>query len=267
MMPDVQPRIDPIADQTFREVVRAAGLNPEDPWISGYAEKQWQRMRHFLDAYGALKPGSRVLEFGFNVGATSVVLAAAGCEVIGIEVDERADRIARANLARYGLAGRVDFRVIAPGAALPFADGSFDTIVCNSVLEYVAPDDLSTVPRELERVLRSGGRMLVASTSNRLWPIEVHSGKAINYLPRALDRMLPDLPPRGITPFYVTRNFRRCRNIDVVHRSREYAEYRRRTGWSSGKLSVLRLAATVLAPFGLAPGMLTPSFSMVMEKI
>jgi SAM-dependent methyltransferase len=42
---------------------------------------------------------------------------------------------------------------------LPFADGSFDRVICSEVLEHI-PDDLAAM-RELTRVLRPGGTMAV----------------------------------------------------------------------------------------------------------
>jgi SAM-dependent methyltransferase len=50
--------------------------------------------------------------------------------------------------------------------AIPFADASFDLVLCNHVLEHV-PDDRAAM-RELHRVLRPGGRALLQH------PIEEH---------------------------------------------------------------------------------------------
>lgn len=55
--------------------------------------------------------------------------------------------------------GRVDV-VLRPGAAWPFADHSFDSILCTQVMEHVA--DLDFVMNELARVLRPGGLLIVS---------------------------------------------------------------------------------------------------------
>ena len=74
---------------------------------------------------------------------------------------------------------------------MPFPKHHFHLIVCNSVLEYVQPGSLSAVQNELVRLLGPGGLVLVLSTSNRLWPKEVHSGKWLsNYVPKCLDCLL-----------------------------------------------------------------------------
>jgi O-antigen biosynthesis protein len=52
-----------------------------------------------------------------------------------------------------------DADVNADVQALPFADGSFDMVLCSHVLEHVRDDRLAL--RELRRVLRRGGRGLV----------------------------------------------------------------------------------------------------------
>jgi SAM-dependent methyltransferase len=46
-------------------------------------------------------------------------------------------------------------------SALPFADGSFDAVICSSVLYHEWVRDVASVMRELRRVLRPGGLLLV----------------------------------------------------------------------------------------------------------
>jgi SAM-dependent methyltransferase len=56
--------------------------------------------------------------------------------------------------------GRTEVRLVPPGAALPFADGAFDLITTLDVIEHI--DDDVRALRELRRVLRPDGRLLVA---------------------------------------------------------------------------------------------------------
>ncbi|MGQ9816103.1 MAG: methyltransferase domain-containing protein [Candidatus Roseilinea sp.] len=54
---------------------------------------------------------------------------------------------------------------LAEGAALPFADATFQTVISNSVLEHIP--DLEPVIAEMFRVLRPGGYLLFCSPSER----------------------------------------------------------------------------------------------------
>lgn len=70
---------------------------------------------------------------------------------------------ARGRAERRGLARRVDF-VESDVETLPFADGSFDLVTCQTVLMHVA--DVPAVLREARRVLAPGGLLLVAEPDN-----------------------------------------------------------------------------------------------------
>jgi 2-polyprenyl-3-methyl-5-hydroxy-6-metoxy-1,4-benzoquinol methylase len=71
-------------------------------------------------------------------------------------------------------------RVVGDVAALPFADGSFDVVVCTEVIEHVA------APRravgELARVLAPGGT-LVLTTPNRVWHPAIRLATALRMRP------------------------------------------------------------------------------------
>ena len=56
--------------------------------------------------------------------------------------------------------GRNEVALVPPGAPLPFADDAFDLVTTLDVIEHI-DDDVAAL-RELRRVLRPGGRLLVA---------------------------------------------------------------------------------------------------------
>lgn len=65
-----------------------------------------------------------------------------------------------AEVTSYDLASSLPGAVLGSLEALPFADASYDTILCNAVLEHV--ERCGRVVAELARVLRPGGHLVLA---------------------------------------------------------------------------------------------------------
>lgn len=201
MTPPARPSPKPkgAAQKRFEAIVRSLGFDPDHRWVGGYADYEWDHLRLALTAYGVDVADRDVLEFGCNVGGSSVVLAALGARLTGVDVDSAILPAARANLDRHGLTGTI--LLAAPDGRLPLDDGSFDVAVANSVLEYVDPLLLDRVITELHRVLRPGGRLFICGTASRLAWRERHSGKAmVNFIPRAIDRLTGRPLQRGLAP-------------------------------------------------------------------
>lgn len=260
--------VEPAGWARFKALATDMGLNPDDPWVGGYVSYEWTHARHFFEAYVRDLHGRRVLEFGCNVGASGIVLANLGADVVGVEVDAKFASLAQAQAEAYGFNSRVKILHLDDTRRLPFPDGHFHFIVCNSVLEYVSPDALAAVQQELVRVLAPGGLVLVMGTSNRLWPREVHSGRWLfNYMPRVLDKLLGGEPrQRGVSPFTVRNGFRGCVLVDKEDGSAAYLSARERMGTGARGLTIMRMAATLLRPFPMTVGMLTPSFAMALRR-
>ncbi|WP_397544335.1 bifunctional 2-polyprenyl-6-hydroxyphenol methylase/3-demethylubiquinol 3-O-methyltransferase UbiG [Roseovarius salis] len=106
-------------------------------------------------------PGQEVLDLGCAGGFMAERLAQEGASVTGIDPAERAIDAAQAHARQAGLDIRYDVGI---GEALPYADDSFDAVVCVDVLEHVA--ELGRVLDEVGRVLRPGGYFLY-DTINR----------------------------------------------------------------------------------------------------
>lgn len=102
----------------------------------------------------------RVLDAGCGGGDYLAPLDASGFVAIGVEylpekvAEKRSPRIVRGSIER-----------------LPFAEGAFDAVLLNEVLEHV-PDDRQGL-REIARVLTPGG-VLICFSPNRLFPFETH---------------------------------------------------------------------------------------------
>lgn len=105
----------------------------------------------------------RVLELGVGTGASLGFYPPAVTELVGIDPAEAMLRRARERQARLERErGGLPFRVrlhMADAEALPYADDSFDTVV--AVLTMCTIPDAERAAREMRRVLRPGGSLLV----------------------------------------------------------------------------------------------------------
>lgn len=93
-----------------------------------------------------------VLEIGPGYGVTTRWLLARGARLTAVEIDPvLADRV------RADLGERVDVRT-GDGAHLPFADDTFDTVLCFTMLHHMAsPQHQDRLFAEAARVLGPGG--------------------------------------------------------------------------------------------------------------
>jgi 2-polyprenyl-3-methyl-5-hydroxy-6-metoxy-1,4-benzoquinol methylase len=165
---EVAPKIVSTAKHNaFNALAASMGLETSDVWVGQYVDYEWNRLRFVLQAYEIDTRDLRVLEFGCNIGASTIVLAHLGAKLCAMDVSSAVMALARLNAERYGLHD-IDFVCLPESRALPFSDGEFDLVVCNSVLECVQPDLRSGVQREIDRIVKVRGKILVTGTSNRL---------------------------------------------------------------------------------------------------
>ncbi|WP_077001365.1 class I SAM-dependent methyltransferase [Variovorax sp. KK3] len=117
-------------------------------------------------AHAALRPGERVLDVACGTGLVSLAAAEAvrpAGHVLGTDLSQGMVDAARERAARQGL-HHVDFeRMDAEQLALP--DAGFDVALCALGLMYVPGPEAAL--RELRRVLRPGGRLVLAVWGER----------------------------------------------------------------------------------------------------
>lgn len=119
-----------------------------------------------------VRAGHSVLDAGCGRGEVLLACATRGAQVTGIDYAEAAVEIARQTLA--GVEGAVILR--GDVTDLPFEDSSFDRILFGDVIEHIDVDQTPLALRELRRVLKPGGRLVVHTAPNLLfinlgWPV------------------------------------------------------------------------------------------------
>jgi len=141
MFDDVAPRYD------VTNAVLSLGL-----------DRTWRNaVRDALD----LRPGMRVLDVAAGTGTSSAALARSGADVVGCDFSLGMLRVGNA-------VDRPGVELVAGDALrLPFTDASYDAVTISFGLRNTA--DVGRTIRELLRVTKPGGRLVVCEFSHPSW--------------------------------------------------------------------------------------------------
>jgi demethylmenaquinone methyltransferase / 2-methoxy-6-polyprenyl-1,4-benzoquinol methylase len=140
--------------------------------ISAGRDRIWRReTRLALD----LRAGEKVLDLGAGTGVSTEQLAHSGAYAVGVDLS--------LGMLRAGRAKRPAVPLLAGDAlALPFADETFDAVTISLALRNVVDPDAAL--REMSRVTKPGGRLVVCEFSHPVWA--PFRGAYLGYLMRAL---------------------------------------------------------------------------------
>jgi SAM-dependent methyltransferase len=159
--------------------------------------------RDLIERARPIGPSARVLDLGCGTGIVARLLRerlGGAARITGLDANPAMIAKARA------LAPELEWHE-GNAMALPFADGSFDLVFCQQMLQF-APDRAQAV-REMWRVLAPGGRLLVSTwRSRRESPlIDGLVGVAERHLGRSNDKRfsLPD--PEALRPLLLEAGF------------------------------------------------------------
>ena len=144
--------------------------------------------------------GKKVVDVGCGGGILSESMAARGAEVTGIDLGEKALKVAKLHLLETGR--KVDYRLIAAEALAAEMPGQFDVVTCMEMLEHV-PDPASIV-RACATLVKPGGHVFF-STINRnpksyLFAV-VGAEYVLNLLPRGTHDYARFIKPSELARF------------------------------------------------------------------
>ena len=155
---------------------RASGRNWADS-VAGDMERRYSPGRSWEATARAMvqliSPG-RVLDIGSGDGVMGELLAKRADRIDCIDISEK---VVNAGRQRVGELAHVHFH-LADMHELPFADQTFDTVLLLHALTY--SDSPETVFSEASRVLKTGGRLLVATLHRHRYTNQVKAYGHIN---------------------------------------------------------------------------------------
>ncbi|MGW0857163.1 class I SAM-dependent methyltransferase [Streptomyces sp. NPDC002690] len=148
----------------FDEAERLKWAGLADAYAASFARLCARTVPELLDEAG-VRGGTRVLDVGTGTGAVAVAACTRGAVVTA--VDAEPDMVKSATRA----APAADVR-LALLPELPFADGEFDAVAANFVLNHVGRPRKALA--ELRRVTRPGGRIAVT-----IWGADAGAGQRL----------------------------------------------------------------------------------------
>jgi SAM-dependent methyltransferase len=189
-----------------------------------------------------VRSGDLVLDAGCGEGRHCFGCLERGARVVGLDLDFESLRLSSIRL-RERARERGGFGAMLQGNAfaLPFADGTFDRVICSEVMEHV--HDYVGAARELARVTRPGGRLAITiptATSENLYLrlgddyFESPGGHIRIFRPRQLALGLAEagLSTLGVgfahgfhTPYWMLRSVMRLPDADQSRLVRLYRKF------------------------------------------
>jgi SAM-dependent methyltransferase len=135
-----------------------------DVYGEDLGQQGWRTLEEQAQIAELIGPRAHVLDVACGSGGPSLALVArTGCRLTGVDIEPAAIAHAQRLAVERGLAERADFSALDCSSRLPFADGSFDVVVCIDAVSHLK--DRFAVLSDWSRLLRPGGRLLFTDSA------------------------------------------------------------------------------------------------------
>ncbi|MFQ5709711.1 MAG: corrinoid protein-associated methyltransferase CpaM, partial [bacterium] len=117
-----------------------------------------------------IKKGQRVLDIGCGTGAMSLRAAQKGAVVKGIDINAQMLEIAQRRAQEKNVCQGIEFCEIGVAELCDEQPESYDVVMSTLCFSELSEDELVYTLKEVKRILKRGGRLLVADEikSNRI---------------------------------------------------------------------------------------------------
>ncbi|NIT36119.1 MAG: methyltransferase domain-containing protein [candidate division Zixibacteria bacterium] len=122
----------------------------------GKLDRAYERLAAYI------KRGQLVLDLGCGTGALTLMAARRGAHVKGIDVNPQMLEVGRERFQKEGLTEYVELAEMGVAELEAERSASYDVVTSGLCLSELSADELSYTLREVVRILRPGGLLLVA---------------------------------------------------------------------------------------------------------
>ena len=119
----------------------------------------------------------KILDFGCGRGNSTFALALEGGICEGIDICKDHVLIAKQNRDKYFPNLEINFNYLPLTKSTHYQDRYFDMVVCNAVFEHIHPKEREDHFKEIYRLTKPGGKIIIRGTPNRFFPKDGHTSE------------------------------------------------------------------------------------------
>lgn len=142
------------------ELVQEEFDRQAERWFRRELSAEERKMLEQIAQLAQIRSTDRVLDVACGTGVVSFALASQAREVVGIDISP--GMLAKARKIRHRRGIRNVHFVLGQAEHMPFADGEFDLVVCRLAIHHFPQPEKEI--REMARVLKVGGRLVISDT-------------------------------------------------------------------------------------------------------